>query len=36
MRRRADTGIWEIFMPGLGVGHAYKFRIVGEDGTVLP
>jgi 1,4-alpha-glucan branching enzyme len=36
MRRRADTGIWEIFMPGLGVGHAYKFRIVGEDGALLP
>jgi 1,4-alpha-glucan branching enzyme len=36
MRRRADTGVWEIFLPGIGTGHAYKFRIVAADGTVLP
>jgi 1,4-alpha-glucan branching enzyme len=26
---RRDTGIWEIFMPGIGAGSAYKFEIVG-------
>ena len=36
MRRRADIGVWEIFVPDIGEGHAYKFRIVGADGTVLP
>ena len=36
MRRRADIGVWEIFVPDIGVGHAYKFRIVGADGTALP
>ncbi|MFK5004546.1 hypothetical protein ACI4AP_28525, partial [Klebsiella pneumoniae] len=36
MRRRADTGIWEIFVPGIGVGRAYKYRIVGPDGVVQP
>ena len=36
MRRRADIGVWEIFIPDLGPGHAYKYRIVAEDGQVLP
>jgi 1,4-alpha-glucan branching enzyme len=36
MRRRADIGVWEIFVPGVGTGAAYKFRIVSADGTVLP
>ncbi len=36
MRRRTDIGVWEIFIPDIGVGHAYKYRIVGADGTVLP
>lgn len=36
MRRRQDAGIWEIFLPELGVGSAYKYEIVGPDGTVLP
>lgn len=36
MRRRADAGIWEIFIPDIGTGRAYKYRIVGADGTVLP
>ena len=36
MRRRVDNGIWEIFVPGLGAGHSYKFEIVGPDGKVLP
>ncbi|MCW2406559.1 1,4-alpha-glucan branching enzyme [Sphingobium sp. B1D7B] len=36
MRRRSDNGVWEIFMPGLGVWEAYKYLIVGPDGTVQP
>ena len=36
MRRRADIGVWEIFIPDIGVGRAYKYRIVGPDGAVLP
>ena len=36
MRRRADIGVWEIFIPDIGEWRAYKYRIVGTDGTVLP
>jgi len=36
MRRRNDVGVWEIFIPDIGLGRAYKFHIVAADGTVLP
>ena len=36
MRKRLDIGVWEIFVPDIGDGRAYKFRIVGPDGTVQP
>ncbi|MET0178907.1 MAG: 1,4-alpha-glucan branching protein GlgB, partial [Novosphingobium sp.] len=36
MRLRVDSGIWEIFVPGLGVGEPYKYEIVGSDGGLLP
>ena len=36
MRRRSDIGVWEIFIPEIGPGHAYKYRITGADGTVQP
>ncbi|MFC0288961.1 1,4-alpha-glucan branching protein GlgB [Kaistia hirudinis] len=36
MRKRVDSGIWEIFAPGLGEGVMYKYEIVGPDGVVLP
>jgi 1,4-alpha-glucan branching enzyme len=36
MRRRVDIGVWEIFVPDIGEGQAYKYRIVGPDGAVLP
>jgi len=36
MRRRADNGVWEIFMPHIGAWHAYKYLIVGPDGTAQP
>ncbi|MDP9056094.1 MAG: 1,4-alpha-glucan branching protein GlgB [Pseudomonadota bacterium] len=36
MRRRSDIGVWEIFIPDIAEGRAYKYRIVGADGTLLP
>ena len=36
MRRRGATGVWEIFMPGLGEGTAYKYEIKGPGGAVMP
>ncbi len=36
MRKRLDIGVWEVFIPDIEAGRAYKFRIVGPDGTVLP
>ncbi|MCV6592240.1 MAG: 1,4-alpha-glucan branching protein GlgB [Silicimonas sp.] len=36
MRRRGASGIWEIFIPGMGEGAPYKFQIIAADGTVLP
>ena len=36
MRNRQDIGVWEIFVPDIGPGCAYKYRIVGPDGTVQP
>jgi 1,4-alpha-glucan branching enzyme len=36
MRKRIDSGLWEIFAPDVGEGAVYKFEIVGPDGAVLP
>jgi 1,4-alpha-glucan branching enzyme len=36
MRKRVDSGIWEIFIPGIGAGAVYKYEIVGRDGNLLP
>ena len=36
MRRRMDTGVWEIFLPDIGAGRAYKFAITGVDGNMQP
>ncbi|MFW5654910.1 MAG: 1,4-alpha-glucan branching protein GlgB [Roseicyclus sp.] len=36
MRRRGASGIWEIFVPGIGEGEAYKYEILGADGALLP
>ncbi len=36
MRRRSDVGVWEIFLPDVGPGQAYKFAIIGADGQRLP
>jgi 1,4-alpha-glucan branching enzyme len=36
MRKRIDSGIWEIFAPDIGEGTVYKYEIVGKEGTLLP
>jgi 1,4-alpha-glucan branching enzyme len=36
MRKRLTSGLWEIFVPDVGEGTAYKFEIVGRDGTLQP
>jgi 1,4-alpha-glucan branching enzyme len=36
MRQRRDIGVWEIFIPEIGAGRAYKYRLAGPDGAVLP
>ncbi|SFA75306.1 1,4-alpha-glucan branching enzyme [Poseidonocella pacifica] len=36
MRRRGATGIWEIFLPGVLEGAAYKYEIIGKDGVLQP
>ncbi len=36
MRNRKDIGVWEIFIPDIGAGRAYKYRILGPDGEELP
>ena len=36
MRKRMDIGVWEIFIPNIAEGRAYKYRIVGPDGKVQP
>lgn len=32
MRSLGSTGVWELFVPGLGDGCVYKFAILGRDG----
>lgn len=36
MRLRHDAGVWELFIPGIGAGVAYKYEIAGPDGALLP
>jgi len=33
MRSLGSSGIWELFLPGVGVGAHYKFRVLGADGA---
>ena len=35
MRKRIDSGVWEIFAPDIGEGMVYKFEITAADGTLL-
>ncbi|HVA36917.1 MAG TPA: 1,4-alpha-glucan branching protein GlgB [Candidatus Dormibacteraeota bacterium] len=36
MRFLHESGIWEIFVPGVGAGERYKFEIKASTGVVLP
>ncbi|WP_239020356.1 1,4-alpha-glucan branching protein GlgB [Novacetimonas pomaceti] len=36
MRLRHEHGIWELFIPRLDAGEAYKFEIVDRQGHLLP
>ncbi|HKN97047.1 MAG TPA: 1,4-alpha-glucan branching protein GlgB, partial [Pseudonocardiaceae bacterium] len=33
MRSLGSSGVWELFVPGVGAGTCYKFRILGADGN---
>ncbi|WP_437441254.1 1,4-alpha-glucan branching protein GlgB [Sphingomonas morindae] len=33
MRLRHGSGIWELFIPGLGAGEVYKYEVIGADGV---
>ena len=35
MRCRGTSGIWELFIPGLAAGHAYKYEILGSHGQLV-
>jgi 1,4-alpha-glucan branching enzyme len=35
MRCRGSSGIWELFIPGLDAGHAYKYEILGRHGQLV-
>ena len=36
MRLRRECGVWEIFLPGVSAGAAYKFELRSREGHVLP
>ena len=36
MRKRVDSGLWELFAPGLGEGTVYKYEIIGPGGNLAP
>jgi len=36
MRKRIDSGLWEIFAPGVGEDAVYKYEITGAEGKLLP
>jgi len=33
LRSLGSSGVWEIFLPGVGAGTKYKFRLLGPDGS---
>jgi len=36
MRKRIDSGLWEIFAPGVTEAAVYKYEIISHDGRLLP
>ena len=32
MRSMGSSGVWELFIPGVGAGASYKFQLLGPDG----
>ncbi len=34
MRQAGETGVWEIFLPGIAEGALYKYEVLGADGTL--
>nr|WP_321525746.1 1,4-alpha-glucan branching protein GlgB [uncultured Cohaesibacter sp.] len=36
MRPRGVTGVWEIFIPGVSEGEAYKYELLNRQGQLLP
>jgi len=35
LRSRGESGVWELFVPGLCVGDLYKFEILGPSGQLV-
>ena len=35
LRKRVETGVWELFVPGLEFGCHYKFELVGADNRLF-
>ncbi|MBS1207969.1 MAG: glgB [Proteobacteria bacterium] len=36
MRRRAECGVWELFLPEVALGARYKFEVRAANGSILP
>ena len=36
MRLHPANGVWDVFIPGLGIGDLYKFELIGAAGQRLP
>ncbi len=36
MRLRRECGVWELFVPGVAEGTAYKFELLTREGQLLP
>lgn len=36
MRKRGQSGVWEIFMPGVTEGDIYKYELLDAQGNLLP
>ena len=36
MRKRQESGVWELFLPGIASGRLYKYELLGPNGELLP